>query len=81
MKASKSVETGEHKHLNQPSKPVFVLNEPVTNKDLLFPKTPIINITSAKDALSDNVSLNAENNFYHPIFSYSNYATILPDQL
>ena len=56
MKASKSVETGEHKHLNQPSKPVFVLNEPVTNKDLLFPKTPIINITSAKDALSDNVS-------------------------
>lgn len=56
MKASKSVETGEYNHLNQPSKPVFVLNEPVTNKDLLFPKTPIINITSAKDALSDNVS-------------------------
>lgn len=53
--ASKSVETGEHNHLNQPSKPVFVLNEPVTNKDLLFPKTPIINITSAKDALSDNL--------------------------
>ena len=56
MKASKSVETGEYNHLNQSSKPVFVLNEPVTNKDLLFPKTPIINITSAKDALSDNVS-------------------------
>ena len=68
MKASKSVETGEHKHLNQPSKPVFVLNEPVTNKDLLFPKTPIINITSAKDALSDNVSLNPQIIFLNIIY-------------
>ena len=31
-------------------------NEPVRNREKLFPKTPIVNITSAKQALSDTVS-------------------------
>lgn len=35
--------------------PVLVRNEPVRNREKLFPKTPIVNITSAKQALSDTV--------------------------